>query len=172
VAVLIQDTAGLRDGGDAVEVEGHRRALAAAAAADAALLLWPGDSDAEPGGLPDTLPVIRIRSKADLLPAEGPQAGWIRVSCHTGDGLEALRSELLRTALQDIPDLGGAVGISARHRRAVEVATSELNAVDPAMPETAAQSLRWALRAIDGLVGEVNDEDVLDEIYASFCIGK
>jgi tRNA modification GTPase len=172
VPVVIQDTAGLREGGDAVEAEGHRRALAAAAAADVALLLWPSDIDTEPDGLPETLPLIRVRSKIDLLPGDFAQAGWLGVSCHTGEGMERLHNDLLRCALEDIPDLGGAVAISARHRHALETACAELEAVDLARPETAAQNLRWALEAIDGLVGRVNDEDVLDEIYSSFCIGK
>jgi tRNA modification GTPase len=172
VPVVIQDTAGLREDGDAVEAEGHRRALAAAATADAALLLWASDSDAEPPGPPESLPVIRVRSKADLLAGDQVRDGWLGVSCHTGAGVEALRAELLRTALEDIPDLGGAVAISARHRRAVESARSELDALDLARPETAAQNVRWALRAIDELIGEVADEEVLDEIYSSFCIGK
>jgi tRNA modification GTPase len=172
VPVVIQDTAGLREGGDAVEAEGHRRAMAAAAAADGALLLWASDSDAEPGGLPETLPVIRVRSKIDLEPRRKAPAGWLGMSCRSGEGVGALRGELLRTVLEDIPDLGGAVAISARHRRAVERAESELDALDLARPETAAQNVRWALDAINELVGQVADEEVLDEIYSSFCIGK
>jgi tRNA modification GTPase len=172
VPVVIQDTAGLRDDGDAVEAEGHRRALAAVASADAALLLWASDGGAEAPALPQSLPVIRVRSKADLLAGDRVRGAWLGVSCHTGEGVEALRGELLRTALEDIPDLGGAVAISARHRRAVENALAELDALDLSRPETAAQSVRWALRAIDELIGVVTDEEVLDEIYSSFCIGK
>jgi len=172
VAVLIQDTAGLRDGGDAVEIEGHRRALAAAASADAALVLWGAESEDRPGDLPDNLPVIRLRSKIDLRPGLAADNGWIGISCHTGDGMSDLRRELLRTVLHDIPDLGGVVAISARHRRSVEVAAAELDACDVSQPETAAESIRWALHAVDELIGEVANEEVLDEIYGTFCIGK
>ena len=83
-----------------------------------------------------------------------------------------LRRQLLRTVVHDIPDLGGAVAISARHRRAVEAAIGELAACDVGQPETAAESVRWALRAIDELVGEIGDDEVLDEVYSTFCIGK
>ena len=172
VAVVVQDTAGLRDGGDAVEVEGHRRALAAAAAADAALVLWAVDSDQQPADVPQGLPAIRLRSKSDLRPEAAAMDGWVAISCHTGDGLAELRRELLRTILDDLPDLGGAVAISARHRRAVEAAAAEIDACDMNSPETAAESVRWALRAVDELVGEVSDDEVLDEIYSTFCIGK
>ena len=172
VTVVVQDTAGLRDGGDEVEAEGHRRALGAAAAADAALVLWACDSETEPAGVPETLPVIRLRSKIDLRPGAAAAEGWIGISCHSGAGLADLRRQLLRTVVHDIPDLGGAVAISARHRRAVEAAIGELAACDVGQPETAAESVRWALRAIDELVGEIGDDEVLDEVYSTFCIGK
>jgi tRNA modification GTPase len=172
VAVAVQDTAGLREGGDEVETEGHRRALAAAASADAAVVLWAADSEDEPQDLPETLPVIRLRSKIDLRPGLTTGDGWIGISCHTGDGVADLRRVLLRIVLHDIPDLGGAVAISARHRRAVETAAAELDACDESSPETAAESARWALRAVDELVGEVVNEEVLDEVYSTFCVGK
>ncbi len=173
VAVVLQDTAGLRDGGgDEVEAEGHRRALAAAASADAALVLWAADSDIAPGDVPETLPAVRLRSKIDLRPGAKTADGWIGISCFTGDGLADLRRELQRFALHDIPDLGGVVAISKRHRRSVEAAATELDACDPSLPETAAESVRWALRAVDELIGEVIDEEVLDAVYSTFCIGK
>ncbi len=68
VRVVLQDTAGLRVGGDTVEAEGHRRAKSAAAAADLAVFLWPTDAE-EPEPAVDAmagLEVIRVRSKADL----------------------------------------------------------------------------------------------------------
>jgi tRNA modification GTPase len=172
VPVVVQDTAGLRDGGDEVEAEGHRRALAAAAAADAALVLWARDSEAAPEGVPETLPVIRLRSKIDLRPGAPSAEGWAGISCHSGEGLADLRRELLRIVLHDIPDHGGGVAISARHRRAIETAAAELGACDVGHPETAAEGVRWALRAIDELVGEVVNEEVLAEVYSTFCIGK
>jgi tRNA modification GTPase len=126
VPVVVQDTAGLRDGGDEVEAEGHRRSA----------------------------------------------EGWAGISCHSGEGLADLRRELLRIVLHDIPDHGGGVAISARHRRAIETAAAELGACDVGHPETAAEGVRWALRAIDELVGEVVNEEVLAEVYSTFCIGK
>jgi tRNA modification GTPase len=172
VAVVVQDTAGLRDGGDEVEAEGHRRALAAAASADAALVLWAADCEDAPKDVPETLPVVRLRSKIDLRPNCATGDGWIGISCHTGNGLAGLRREILQTVLHDVPDLGGAVAISARHRRAVEAAAGELDACTVSEPETAAESVRWALRAVDELVGEVVNQEVLDEVYSTFCIGK
>jgi tRNA modification GTPase len=171
VPVVVQDTAGLRDGGDEVEVEGHRRALGAAAEADVALVLWAADSPAEPAGVPETLPAIRVRSKIDLDP-RAATAGWIGISCHSGEGLADLRLELSRSIQHDLPDLGGAVAISARHRTALAAALEELSACGTDGGETAAESVHWALHAIDELIGEVANEEVLDELYSAFCIGK
>jgi tRNA modification GTPase len=174
VRIVVQDTAGLRAGGDEIEVEGHRRAQAAAAAADLIVVLWAMDAgaDAAPRGVPEDLPVIRVRSKVDLAPGTTVAEGWLGVSCHSGEGLETFRSELLRRVLGEVPDLGGAVAIAARHRRALEEATAELDGCDVECPDTAAENVRWALRAVDELIGEVSTDDLLDEIYSSFCIGK
>jgi tRNA modification GTPase len=174
VRIVVQDTAGLRAGGDAIEAEGHRRAQAAAAAADLAVILWSTDADDDSGPpqVPEDLPVIRVRSKVDLAAGATVADGWLRISCHSGEGLEEFRSELLRRVLGDVPDLGGAVAIASRHRSALEEAASELESCDVGSPETGAENVRWALRAIDALIGDVSTDDVLDEIYRSFCVGK
>jgi tRNA modification GTPase len=174
VRIVVQDTAGLRAGGDEIEAEGHRRAQAAAAAADLAIVLWAigTDGDSAPPEVPEELPAIRLRSKVDLCPGATITGDWLGISCHSGEGLEEFRSELLRRVLGEVPDLGGAVAIAARHRRALEVAAAELNRCDVGLPETAAENVRWALRAVDALIGEVSIDDVLDEVYSSFCIGK
>jgi tRNA modification GTPase len=174
VRIVVQDTAGLRAGGDEIEAEGHRRAQAAAAAADLGVVLWVMDAGGEsaPPDVPEWLPAIRLRSKVDLAPGTMVTDGWLGISCHSGEGLDDFRDELLRRVLGDVPDLGGAVAIAARHRRALEEAAAELERCDIESPETAAENVRWALRAVDALIGEVSTDDVLDEIYSSFCIGK
>jgi tRNA modification GTPase len=174
VRIVVQDTAGLRADGDEIEAEGHRRAQAAAAAADLAVVLWAinADDDLAPPEVPEDLPAIRVRSKVDLAAGTTIADGWLGISCHSGEGLEKFRGELLRGVLGDVPDLGGAVAIAARHRCALEGAASELESCDVGSPETMADNVRLALRAVDALIGEVSTDDVLDEIYSSFCIGK
>jgi tRNA modification GTPase len=174
VPIVVQDTAGLRAAGDEIEIEGHRRAQAAAAAADLAIVLWAMDAefDTSPRGVTDHLPVIRVRSKTDLKPGAVFADGWLGISCHSGEGLEEFRRELLRRVLGDLPDLGGAVAIAARHRRALEAAFAELDRCDFGCPETAAEGVRWSLRAVDELVGAVATDDVLDEVFSTFCVGK
>jgi len=174
VRTVIQDTAGVRSEGDAVEVEGRRRALRAAETADVVILLWAlGDDGRKPPPSPSTeAPVIRIRSKADLDDDDGGSDGWLRVSCHTGEGLVELRSRLVSVVEDEIPDLGGAVAIAGRHREALLVAAAELEGCDPGCPEIAAERVRGAIRAVEELIGDVGSEDVLDVIYSRFCIGK
>jgi tRNA modification GTPase len=168
--VVLQDTAGLRAGGDAVEAEGHRRALVAAQEADLVLLLWSVDAPGPPPEPPGGGAAVRISSRADLRDVKRP--GWLRVSCRSGEGMEALRGALRSRIAIDVADLGGEVAIGARHRAALRAAQAQLESCDLEQPELAAESVRWALRAVEELVGSVGSEEVLDLVFASFCIGK
>ncbi len=168
--VLLQDTAGLRAGGGAVEAEGHRRALAAAQEADLVLLLWSVDAAGpapEPAAGPAT---IRISSRADLGDVRRP--GWLRVSCRSGEGVDELRRSLRLRIASDVADLGGAVAIGARHRAALQAARAELSTLGLGLPELAAERVRSALLAVEELVGSVGSEEVLDRVFATFCVGK
>jgi len=169
VRVVVRDTAGLRESGDAVEVEGRRRALEAAAAADLVIVLWSADGS-PPAAIPAGVPVLQVRSKADL--GCEFQSGWLAVSCHTGQGLEDFRHRLTEQVLGDVPDLGGAVAVASRHRASLERARVAIGGADWSCPELAAENIRWALRALEELFGEVDDEALLDEVFADFCVGK
>ena len=174
VRMVIQDTAGLRSGGDEVEKEGRRRAVGAAASAAVVLLLWPTDAceGEEAPETPAGVAVLRVRSKADLAAGNPLNDGWLAVSCHTGEGLEALRERLVRLVAGEIADLGGEVAIAERHRKALEQAMTELEACDLSRPELAAEGVRWALRAVQEMTGEVDSDEVLDGVFSAFCIGK
>lgn len=169
VRLVVQDTAGLRVGGDEVEEEGRRRAAGAAAAADLVIVLWAADGPATTQA-PQGVPAIRLRSKADLGCPE--EEGWLAISCHTGEGIEAFRRRLTELVLGGVADLGGAVAVAARHRAALERAQAALDGADWSSPELAAEHVRWALKAVEELLGEVDDETVLDQVFAAFCIGK
>jgi len=173
VRVVLQDTAGLAATDDPVEREGIRRTRGVAADADAVLLLWPADGseDAVPV-VADDRPVLRIRSKWDLADGVGAPAPWMTVSCRLGDGVEELRQALAELVTAGVVDLGGEVAIADRHRGALETAVRELETVDLVLPELAAEGVRAALEAVRELTGEVATADVLDRIFASFCIGK
>ena len=169
VRVVVRDTAGLRESGDAVEEEGRRRALQAAASADVVIVLWAADGP-PPTAVPSGVPVLQLRSKADL--GCESQDGWLPISSQTGQGLEDFRRRLTEIVLGDVPDLGGAVAVASRHRASLERARVAIEGADWSCPELAAEDVRWALRAAEELFGEVDDEALLDEVFAAFCVGK
>lgn len=168
--VTLADTAGLREAADPVEEEGVRRARAAAATATVVLELWPADGGSPTSAPPEDAVTIRVMSKADLPHPAAPSL--LAVSCATGDGIDRLRELLAATVAGGVPDLGGEVAISERHRRGLERAAAELAACDLATPELAAESLRWAAGELEALIGGIATEELLDEVFASFCIGK
>jgi tRNA modification GTPase len=171
VPVTLIDTAGVRDSGNEVEIEGVRRALEAVADAAAVVLLWPADGQRAPT-VRDDVPTVRVRSKADLL--AGPVRGdaWLRVSAKTGEGLAELEEMLRELVGGGTLEADGEVAIARRHRAGLEVARRELEECCLDTPELAAEHLRWALRAVAELCGEVTDEDVLDRVFSAFCVGK
>jgi len=181
----IVDTAGLREGADAVEREGIRRAREAIGKADLVLLMM---DDREPeadedwlADVPARLPVARVRNKIDLTgrPAGASQteAGWtVSLSVKTGAGLEALRQHLKQCAGYDSG--AGAVFIARRRHldalaRAHEAVASGLRQLQGARaPELLAEDLRLAQQALSEITGAFSSDDLLGRIFGSFCIGK
>lgn len=177
--VWIADTAGLREAADAIEAEGVRRALARAEEADVRVGVAEAGAGV-PASLLEALQPddILVRSKADLAaPIGAASAGVLQhpLSIRTGHGvreLEALLSARVSDALgrEEAPVL-----TRARHRRLVEEAREALQRSIPelaARPELAAEDVRLAAQAIGRLTGRIDVEDLLDEIFSSFCIGK
>ncbi|OYX20015.1 MAG: tRNA uridine-5-carboxymethylaminomethyl(34) synthesis GTPase MnmE [Rhodobacterales bacterium 32-66-9] len=167
--VTFLDTAGLRDTGDPLEQAGIDRALARAEAADLRLFLTDGLEVPRLGPVGDDIVVL---SKADTRPgSDGPA-----VSGRTGQGVPELMARI-GAILQDRVGSAGAL-VRERHRVAVTAAIAALaesraEVVRPdSRVELAAEHLRQAVRALDALVGRVDVDDLLGEIFASFCIGK
>ena len=182
--VWIADTAGLREAADAVEAEGVRRALERAEEAD--LRLGLAEAAAPPPA--DLLAVLRpgdmlIRSKADLAQshAGAPQnEAWtagpvLALSALTGAGVPELAAVLAARVQVSLEGQEAPALTRARHRRLVEAAKAALLAAMPALavsPELAAEDTRLAAQAIGRLTGRIDVEELLDEIFSSFCIGK
>ncbi|WP_036305822.1 tRNA uridine-5-carboxymethylaminomethyl(34) synthesis GTPase MnmE [Methylopila sp. 73B] len=172
---IIADTAGLRATDDVVEREGVRRATARAADAD--LVLWLREATYEKEATaPSTGGALwTIASKADLAPA-APAWADRAISTRTGVGLDDLIAGLGQAARDG---LGGDehVGLTrARHRDAIRAAAVDLrSALDrwQQLPdELLAERLRGAATELGRIAGRVGVEDVLDRLFASFCIGK
>ncbi|MFN5995564.1 MAG: tRNA uridine-5-carboxymethylaminomethyl(34) synthesis GTPase MnmE [Paracoccaceae bacterium] len=167
--VTFLDTAGLRETEDRLEQAGIDRALARAEAADLRLFLT--DGSAVPGLEPQDDDLV-VLGKSDTISGRDGLA----VSGKTGAGVPELMARIGEI-------LGGRVGragvlVRERHRVAVttairSLAESRAEVVRPdSRVELAAEHLRQAVRALDALVGRVDVDDLLGEIFASFCIGK
>lgn len=167
-AVIVADTAGLRETADAVESEGVRRAFARAEKSDLVLLLLDGTSDAPP---PRDAELV-VWNKADL---PGFRAGeGLALSLKSGVGLDKLLIKLEEIVSARLSGAGEAPVLTrARHRHALEEATAALaRAVPVTEPELFAEDLRLAVRAIGRIAGRVDIEDLLDVVFRDFCIGK
>ena len=173
--VVLADTAGLRGSLDVIEQEGLRRALARADAADLRLFVfdaaWPQDV-AGAAVWPDAT-TLRIANKIDLggdrmkLPI-----GALAISALTGEGIAGLIEVLAMRVAADY-DQAAPLLTRARHRAALEEARGALRrALDAPLPELRAEDLRLAWRSLGRITGHVDVEDLLDVIFADFCIGK
>jgi len=188
LAVTAIDTAGLRDGGSAVENLGMTRALEQARGAH--LLLLVVDASAEPPALPaelvallDPARTLVVANKADL-PAHPAQKDFlpqlIKLSACLLDGRDA---EKLRAKLgdfliaQEIAPGAEELVVSVRHAEAMARAAVALTEAvghlkAPIQTELAAAQARAALDALGEIVGRIDNERMLDKLFASFCIGK
>ena len=175
------DTAGLRDSGDRVEKIGIAVARQYLGAADLVLLCREtgcetGDAESERFVAACRAPVVEVVTKVDLA-ARSPDG--LGVSIVTGAGLDTLRARLAEAAFGRLLALGDVepVVTRARHRTALERALGEMDdfyaarerGVDAA---AAATHLCAAVGALDDLIGAVTPDDVLDRLFASFCVGK
>lgn len=201
VPLHVIDTAGLRsaeEASDAVERIGIERSWEAIRQADAVLLVADGSRRGQPAydqadteirtqllahGIAEDrwVPVI---NKVDLEAAatasdtwSGPAGAPLRLSAKTGDGLAALRRQLLeRAGWHDLPE--GVALARTRHVEAVrrcadalQRAEAQANAADPAL-DLFAEELRLAHRALGEVTGQVSADELLGVIFSSFCIGK
>ncbi len=168
--VLLMDTAGLRESTDPIEAEGVRRARALMERADLVLELRAIDS--EPYQTEQTQSRIAVATKADLDGTVLP--GERAISVRSGEGLPELLSAIvahLRGLSQNEP----ALLTRERHRVAVTeaiLALERATRVRGGPSELSAEDLRIAVSALERLVGRIGVEDVLDTLFAGFCIGK
>jgi tRNA modification GTPase len=141
--------------------------------------------DAADRGSLDATPVIVVANKADLLSALRaskvdefwPGAPVVSVSCVTHEGLEALAETVGRLALGGELHPGDAVVSSARHQDALRRAGEHLRAAQQTLRDGlpldfVSIDLRAALAALGEITGETATDDLLDRIFAEFCIGK
>ena len=166
--VTFLDTAGLRDTADAIEKIGIDRALARAGSADIIVLL--SQDGTVPSGAALRTGDIVMKSKCDLDPgSEG-------ISGLTGAGIDELVSKITDVLAGRMMKDNAAT--RERHQIALLKSSNHLSTAigilerGPDYYELVAEELRSAISALDSLIGRVDVEMVLDEIFSSFCLGK
>ena len=169
--VTILDTAGLRKSSDPIESIGVERTVARAEASDVRVFLT--DSSCAGGAsLAPAAGDIVLHGKCDL-GNPGPHAG---VSGRTGEGVDAMTDRIVHILEGRLAQVATMTNI--RHRAALETAIQSLEEAEKALAspafgaEICSEEIRSAIKALDSLTGTVDIEHVLDEIFASFCIGK
>ena len=175
VPLTLIDTAGLRAAGDDIEREGVRRALASAEEAD--IVIWVDAPDVADDAADDmardwrSAADMRLANKSDV--ARLDDDGALRLSAKTGDGAEALLAALGRLALHKTGSGESAPVTRARHVAILREVLAHIEAAQQADAlELAAEDLRLAQRALGRMTGTVDVEQLLDVVFADFCIGK
>jgi tRNA modification GTPase len=180
IPLRLVDTAGLRETTDQVERLGvdvsydylSRAAVALACGAtadeiDRAVAACTGRTGA---------PIIVTQTKSDLGESTVPNA--VAVSALTGAGLDQLLTRITATLGDSAPEADAPVLTRARHRERIRLAHDELRAFQAAWTTgdvpavVAAVHLRAATSALEELIGRVDVEAILDEVFSRFCVGK
>jgi tRNA modification GTPase len=180
------DTAGLRSTVSKIEAAGVAKSLHMAQKAD--LVLHVVDCQAselpmesEVAAVLSEKPSITVLNKSDLLNASSSASiaeGSIAVSALTGAGMESLIDTMANFLDADfrVPD-DADVAVSARHAAALNTVKEHLGAAvgqlrDGISVELAATELHMAIDSMGLIVGRIDNEQMLDELFGSFCIGK
>ncbi len=187
IPVKLVDTAGIRRALDEAESIGIRKSMEALAEADLVLVVLDASQpvateDRELLEQVGQRPAVLVENKADIKSSQFPvlssQLASVRTSAVTGEGINALRSEILR-------HIGGDGGLqlesgfltNARHQQLVRDSLTALAAARAAVAnkvphEMLLLDLYNALHALDEITGATTTDDILNLIFTTFCIGK
>jgi len=181
IPVILTDTAGLRKTTDGIETLGMERTRRAMGDSDLVLVVLDGSTELGPSDhdlLSQTENTRRlvVRNKSDL-PGFAASSGCINVSARTGEGLTTLRSAILASLHNNGVEDGSLLITNARHYDLLCSTQRELEAARAALREGQSEELvlaplHNALRFLGQITGETTTEDILSEIFATFCIGK
>jgi tRNA modification GTPase len=187
IPVILTDTAGLRETTDGIETLGIERTRRAMSDSDLVLIVLDGS---EGVGLADDELIEETRNtrrlvvinKSDLPGFNVPvscveELRPINVSARTGEGLATLRAAILASVNSNGVDEGGLLITNARHYDLLCSTQRELEAARAALRERHSEELvlvplHNALKFLGQITGETTTEDILSEIFATFCIGK
>jgi tRNA modification GTPase len=179
IPVVVNDTAGLRETEGKIEREGMRRALAWAKTAN--LVIWLVDVAAPvwelPEGIDPNADILRVLNKVDRVDGVigRGQDKAMRISAQRGDGMEALIDVIVAKAQAAMGSDEHPVPTQPRHRENLRACLDHLETFlggSEDQFELRAEDLRQAAVSLGRITGRVDPEDVLDQIFSRFCIGK
>lgn len=181
IALRLTDTAGLRPRTvDAIENEGIARTERSLSHAD--LILHVVDASAPKpahfNSQTSDVATLLLLNKNDLPAHEDwKNSEALRISCTTENGLAGLEEAILAKVSEQRWDVPSAVAINARHRDCLRRALAACDEARDALsknlaPEFVAVDLRGALQAVGEVIGHTDMEQILDALFAQFCIGK
>jgi tRNA modification GTPase len=188
IPIQLVDTAGIRKAVDEAESIGIRKSMEALADADLVLMVLdasqaPSPEDDELLGQMQNRAVIVVGNKCDLENSSQRQLvrdkfPVVRVSALTGEGIEELRSLILRhVAGEGATQVESGFLTNVRHHRLVLDSIAALKAATGAVAgrvphEMVLLDLYNALRPLDAITGATTADDILNLIFSTFCIGK
>lgn len=188
IPVILTDTAGVRETTDGIETLGIERTRRAMGDSDLVLVVLDGSTELGPSDrelLNQTEGARRlvVRNKSDLPEFEATSTSChaelqpINVSARTGEGLSQLRIAILESVHNNGVDEGSLLITNARHYDLLCNAQREVEAARAALQvrhseEVVLAPLHNALRYVGQITGETTTEDILSEIFSTFCIGK
>ena len=185
---VVTDTAGIRETSAEIEKEGIRRALDRAQKAD--LVLWVTAADGIDDSKPPSeitsqqTPIVKVINKCDLVEGITKHSAKdiLPISAKNGSGLERLTDKILAAAraMTDAEDQPAIAPTTARQKHHLEDAVSHLQRFLSSSErqdtnqelELRAEDLRLAAASLARLTGRIDAEDILDQIFSRFCIGK
>jgi len=180
IPVLLIDTAGLRETDDSIETLGIARTLKAINDSDLVLNVVDGSLPRKPlAHREDTESSILVLNKCDLPLGFDytEESDAVKVSAVTGKGLDDLRAAILKRVNQHHGLQEGLLITNVRHHDLLRGATHEIDSAVMLMKDRVTEELilvplHNALRYLDQITGETTTEDILTEVFATFCVGK
>ena len=176
IPVQFTDTAGLRETTDSIESLGIERTLRAIDDADLILEVVDASSEEERAESQSTLPSILVFNKCDL-PERRSDPKALRVSAVTGEGLESLRAAILDRFSRAEQSQDGLMITNARQHELLTRAASEIEVAHTLLEQRVSEEmvlvpLHNALKCLGQITGETTTEDILTQVFSTFCIGK
>ena len=176
IPVRLTDTAGLRETDDTIETLGIARTRQAIQDADLVLRVVDSSSGESTEDAVD-IAAIRVINKCDLVNEPSLNTEGVRVSALTGEGIDSLRAAILQHLNRGDSHYESLLITNARHYDLLRNANEEMNVAlgllkDCVSEELILVPLHNALKCLGQITGETTTEDILTQVFATFCIGK